>query len=408
MESSLRAFLRFGQCNRRRRGPRRNTCWGRKVKHQIAAEEIYSALVDDDRFATLPARLAKTFGGRSTVIHWHHRDGSAEVLAHSKYFSDEQLRRYADEFARIDPWAEAAAREQAPNQALDLETLVPSSLYERSVFYNEFIRGMGDDTYRCMGVRIQNEWGAGMIAIQRGKGQDGYDSEAVAKLSETSVHLRRMLSVRGKFAALEHRAKSLQMILDFMPQATLLVDESGTLLLANAAGEALLRRGDVLSVRRGRIEAAARQCVQVLKRALQLACSSTPSGGAVLLECKATRPLLATVIPVPSGGKGRNALLLMHDRDLADVGLDRQLQSLFGLTAAEAAIARRLADGLSLKEIADERKASLGTVRAQVKFLSQKMGCHRQGEIVSVVKSIVPGRPHEALAEPAAAAYSSR
>lgn len=378
-------------------GARSEHLLGGKVRHHdITSEEIYSALLDDEHFDAIPARLAESFGARSTVIHWHHKDGSAEVLAHSKYFTDEQLLRYTSEFAQLDPWAQAAARDQPPNEAVDLEELVPPSSYERSVFYNEFIRGMGDDTYRCMGVRIQNDWGTGMIAIQRGKSQDSYDPESVDRLAQASVHLRRILSVRGRLAALQNQAKSLQTMLDCMPQATLLVDEAGKLTVANRAADALLRRGDVLSIRRGRIEAAAPQCAQLLKKALHAACSPSASGGAVLLECRVGRPLLATVMPICTAGKRRNALILMQDHAQANAGLRQQLQSLFGVTAAEAAIAKGLGDGLSLKEIAEERNVSLGTVRAQVKFLSQKMGCRRQSEIVAVVKTIVPVSTQEA------------
>jgi DNA-binding CsgD family transcriptional regulator len=356
----------------------------------ISAEEIYSALLDDEAFANIPARLAERFGARSTVVHWHYHDGSADVLAHSKYFSDEQLLRYASEFAPLDPWADGASRQPA-NAALNLETIVPDAIYERSTFYNEFIRPMGDDTYRCMGVRIENGDGVGMIAIQRGKGQASYEPELVAELSETSVHLRRLLAVRGKFAALERKSQRLESIIDYMPQAVFVADQSQRLTFANTAGEALIRRGDAIAVKGGRIYGVARNSQRLLKRAIEIACSSSPTCSAVLLEHPRGKPLPATVVPLAACA--RHALIIVQDAAHTNAGLITQLQAFFGVTAAEAMIGTRLADGFSLPDIADMRGVSVATVRAQLKSLLQKMDCHRQSELVSVVKGIVPVPP---------------
>jgi DNA-binding CsgD family transcriptional regulator/PAS domain-containing protein len=356
----------------------------------VTAEEIYSALLDDEAFGNLPARLAESFGARSTVVHWHHHDGAADILAHSNYFSDEQLNRYANQFAALDPWAESASRRQA-NEAIDLETLVPSSLYERSIFYNEFIRPMGDDTYRCMGVRIENSDGAGMIAIQRGKSQDSFEPELVARLSDASAHLRRLLAVRGKFAALQRHSKKLESMLDYMPHAVFVVDQAQRLTFANTGGEALIRRGDAIAVRTGRLHGVARNSERLLKRALELACCPTPTSSAVLIEHPRGKPLPATIMPL--SGCARHALIIVQDATHTNAGLITQLQAFFGLTAAEAMIGTRLADGLSLPDIAAIRGVSVATVRAQLKSLLQKMDCHRQSELVSVVKGIIPVPP---------------
>lgn len=65
-------------------------------------------------------------------------------------------------------------------------------------------------------------------------------------------------------------------------------------------------------------------------------------------------------------------------------GSDRKqrLKAAYGLTAAEAEVALRLADGLALKRIADERNTSEATVRTQIKSIAAKMGCSRQVEIL--------------------------
>jgi DNA-binding CsgD family transcriptional regulator len=230
-----------------------------------------------------------------------------------------------------------------------------------------------------------------MIAIQRGKSEGSYEPEAVARLSEASVHLRRLLAVRGKFAALQHESKKLESILDYMPHAVFVVDQGQALTFANTAGEALIRRGDAIALKSGRFQALARNSARLLKRAVEVAFSPTPTSSAVLLEHPRGKPLPATIMPLSNGA--RQALVIVQDATHTNAGLITQLQAFFGLTAAEAMIGTRLADGLSLPDIAAMRGVSLATVRAQLKSLLQKMECHRQSELVSVVKGIVPVPP---------------
>ena len=68
-------------------------------------------------------------------------------------------------------------------------------------------------------------------------------------------------------------------------------------------------------------------------------------------------------------------------------GLEELLAGRFGLTAAEAAIACRLAEGVPAKVLARERNTAEGTVRTQIKSIAFKMGCSRQLEIALTVRS---------------------
>ncbi len=56
------------------------------------------------------------------------------------------------------------------------------------------------------------------------------------------------------------------------------------------------------------------------------------------------------------------------------------LQSLFGLTPAEAALADRLANDLSLEEAAKQLGRSMGTVRVQLQPIFEKTDTNRQND----------------------------
>ena len=159
------------------------------LRKVIAVEQIYDAAFDDDALRALAGELASTLEARSALIHWIHEDGSADVLAHSGYFSDDQLALYGREFAHCDPWVGATTAPQFANRVHDLEALVPLPLFTSSNFYNEYVRSMGDDTARCIGVRLQNGHGSGFIALQRGISQAPFATLAFSRwaLKATSL-----------------------------------------------------------------------------------------------------------------------------------------------------------------------------------------------------------------------------
>jgi len=142
------------------------------LRKLIAVEQIYDAAFDDEALQGLAVDLATTLGARSALIHWIHDDGAAQVLAHSGYFTDDQLALYGREFAAIDPWVGATAAPEHANRVSDLEALVPTKVFTATDFYNDYVRTMGDDTARCVGVRLQNGHGSGFIALQRGLSED--------------------------------------------------------------------------------------------------------------------------------------------------------------------------------------------------------------------------------------------
>jgi DNA-binding CsgD family transcriptional regulator len=69
------------------------------------------------------------------------------------------------------------------------------------------------------------------------------------------------------------------------------------------------------------------------------------------------------------------------------------VQSLFDLTPAEARVARSLATGKTVENIASDASVSLNTVRTHMRGVLEKTGCNRQAEVVALLTGIAPPRP---------------
>jgi len=68
------------------------------------------------------------------------------------------------------------------------------------------------------------------------------------------------------------------------------------------------------------------------------------------------------------------------------------VQSLFDLSPAEARVARALTIGQSVEEIASAGAVSRNTVRTQVRAVLEKTGCHRQSDVIALLKGIAVRR----------------
>ena len=360
------------------------------MDERVSREEIYDASLDDAALQALPIRLATGFGARSCLIQWVTEDGTSTVLSQNGYFSETLLAEYGAHWAPLDPWMQASARWQPPDEAMNLEDLVPVSEFCRSDFYNELLRPSGDDSCRGIGVRVHNRYGSGFIALQRGRTQHAFGAEAVAALQASAAHLRRMLAVRGRLVSSSVNAEGLAAMMDALGTAMLLVSATGRLLHGNQAGEEVIARSGALALRQGLLTgtsaAGERLLRQLIARALE---PKAPEAGAAALPCPDGGRLELTAIAVPGGaGAPRHAMLTAPNRWRRDPSACERLRALYGLSPAEAALAVALADGSSPAQVAEQRGVALATVRTQIKNIAAKLGCTRQSDIVARVKGL--------------------
>jgi DNA-binding CsgD family transcriptional regulator len=85
------------------------------------------------------------------------------------------------------------------------------------------------------------------------------------------------------------------------------------------------------------------------------------------------------------GGPTPAAIVFLRDPERSIAPEMAALQGLFGLTPAEAIVARQLVSGRSVGEIAARHRLSLNTVRTHLKNIFAKTGVRRQTELVTLV-----------------------
>lgn len=200
------------------------------------------------------------------------------------------------------------------------------------------------------------------------------------------------------------------LLVDRLRQPVVLMTSDGDVLHTNRAAGQLLHSTRLVAVHAGRIllpqaqqEELLRGCAQ-LEQDLKAGRQDAASEGARLRSLRiggsaGTEALHAfyTVLAPPAamGGFGPRPvvmLLFYHppSAPAVDPGL---LHAVFGLTPAEARIATLLADGLSLKQIAQAQGTRHDTVRKQLRSVYQKTATNRQPELVRLLLHL----PHNAV-----------
>jgi DNA-binding CsgD family transcriptional regulator len=223
-----------------------------------------------------------------------------------------------------------------------------------------------------------------------------FRSVEARRLAMLVPHLRRAFEFYALMRQASERSSDLAAALDLLDAAVILTDSRLRVAHANRAAEELAKSRTGLSLDKGSLALkdgpCSRRIAHAASEALAAATGDVKITQAehIAITCAETgTPFRVSLHPLskrPSGTGSRvKAELAVVIRSGAKKGQDGavRLQSLFGLTSAEAILAHAVASGRSLDAHARERGIAISTVRTQLRALFAKTETHRQGELVA-------------------------
>ena len=266
----------------------------------------------------------------------------------------------------------------------DQDILSPDAL-RRSPYYQELLRPEGCCWF-C-GIHFDVAGSPWFLTLQRTIGQGHFTPDEVAQLKRLSrpLHAAANLShalsfaqVSGMVDAFEHLAKP-----------ALVLDERGLLLRCNPGGQRVL---DALAdLRHREIKFRDGDNQRAFDSALaqagaQAQWSGRPRDRTVLNGAGRAIAVEATALGDWARYSFTQASFLVFlDEAPAAPGPDASLRSRYGLTPTEIRVATALAEGLSVRAIADRHRVTYETARSQIKAVLSKTGTGRQAELVRLV-----------------------
>lgn len=296
------------------------------------------------------------------------------------------------------------------NQPLDhvftVDDIMSSTEWEQNVYFKMFCGP--HDVYHLMGADISTPDGGKLrFRVTRPKQKPNFSANERALCASFLPHLRRASQLHNLIDRSESLSDLYSQAISRLSVATLVLDESGSVLQSNPVADEILARSDGLKLVGGRLEATYPSDNRVLQQLIRSAFDPDAPKSAEAMSV--TRPsglvnLGVVVESIPSldwaEEKGQPAALV-YIRDASSKSLASEVvtKQLFNLTRAETALAMELANGLSLEEAAEALNIRRNTARAHLRSIFSKTGVRRQTELVRIMlNSVVAlGKPKPAL-----------
>jgi len=180
--------------------------------------------------------------------------------------------------------------------------------------------------------------------------------------------------------------------------AAFLISRNGRILDIDERSAAFLRLEAVLGLRHNRIWSPEPEFNAILSSAIDRVASLGKAETLICL-CKVAAQTRYAILLQPNQGAGeiqaeksQNVTCMMFPLGRRRIASARQLMSLFGLSAAEARLARALCHGETLEEYAGAQGVKLPTIKTQLRAVFAKTQTDRQVTLVNLISGIPPLR----------------
>lgn len=218
-------------------------------------------------------------------------------------------------------------------------------------------------------------------------------TEAEAAISRPYLpHIAKVVELSRPFSLLRQRYDAVLGVLDMLRVGVVITSAKGQIVATNK------RADDVMAAGAGLMRSAGGQMAlpdpaqdSLLSRHI-LAAANAGETNASHAVMSVPRPdngghwILETFCLADTSGDldghFKGACTFIIDPYQADLVSADAMQHVFGLTAAESDICKRLSEGLRIEDIADSRNVSPGTVRTQIKSLFDKTNSRTQVDLV--------------------------
>ena len=183
--------------------------------------------------------------------------------------------------------------------------------------------------------------------------------------------------------------------LDRLAHGVVMLDGTGRLMLCNAAASAIFDAGEALKLVQGRVYATRPGDARRLQALLFTALAGRAADGEALVvrgtvQCAYAMTIESTRDELRQRTGAAATLYITDIRARPSALNERTLRAMFGFTPAETRIAVGIADGDAVRTVAARVGVTYESARFTLKRIYEKLGVHKQGELVALIRSALP------------------
>ena len=373
---------------------------GEQATFERILESLHDAMLDDTHWPGASALIDEVCGltGNAIMVGEGPRDDVRPLFvgAYCRGQRREDLEReYLGSYHATDERV-PRFRQLPDSRLVHVKELYTAEELKTSPTYNELLpRG---DQQNSLVVRLDGPdgchitWGLG-DPVDAG----GWESSRIRMVRRLLPHIRQFVRVRQALVRAEARSTTVTALPDNRRIGVLHLDRRGRILEANDRARSILRHGDGLSDREGALGARAtadRACLErLIGDALPGAAPAPVSGSMLLRRSHVSPPFVVHVkpasVPQPDYGARHVAVVVL----IAEPGRPSRVNpdlvaTILGLTPAESHVAVCLAEGKSVRDIAEATGRSDRSIYWHVQQIYKKQSASRQADLVRLVLSL--------------------
>ena len=361
---------------------------------------MHEAMLDDSRWPATSALIDEACGltGNDLIV----REGPLDdvrVLFVGAYCRgqrrEDQERDYLENYYPTDERV-PRFRRLPDSHLVHVRDLLTAEELKTSPTYNEMLlRTGGQDS---LNARLDGPDGSSITwGLRDPVDASGWGASRVATVTKLLPHIRQFVRVRQALVRAEARHTTVTALLDNPRIGVLHLDRRGRILAANDRARVILQRGDGLTDRSGMLGARAPADQVRLERmvgdALPGAVPTTISGSMLLRRSAVLPPFVVHVkpvhIPQPDyGARHVAALVLIVEPGRQHRIRPERVATTLELTPAEAQVAVWLAEGKSVRDMAEATGRTEGAIYWHLKQIYRKQSLSRQVDLVRLVLSL--------------------
>lgn len=371
---------------------------------------LYETLEAPQQWHRLYEELAAAIGAKS--IHMLGLDKRHGTLSYSDgaNLPVQGELAYMQKYRFVDPRL-AIILERPLHHWVHCHELLDDDYVASSPFYQEFLLPY-DRRYLTACKLVDSNEATVVFAVLRGAAEGPLPAESVAFLDRLMPHFSRACRLGVKNFIYSTQALVGHTLVNKLRQPVILMSSEGEVVHVNESAQRLLRKTGLVRVESGMLRLPPAQQQELLAKCSELEQALKAGAGAgggqfhsLSVMGDAPRQGVADerlytffTMLVPRdvmGSFGLRPIVMLffyHPESAPAIDSDL-LYAAFGLTPAECRVATLLAEGLSLKEIADQLGTRHDTVRKQLRAIYQKTSTNRQPELIRLLLHL----PHNAV-----------
>ena len=356
--------------------------------------DIYDAVFDPARRPDVLDRIACFTGGHSGGLLARHTLRNSENLYCHIGNDPQSLQAYSESYPKLDSTADPLS--VGVEQIVSTADLVPYDEFRRGRFYREWARPHGWVDI-ASAVIEKSATSCTFLGVARSEASGPVDDEMRRRMALLIPHVRRALLIGKTVHHKKAEATCFADILDGLSAGMILLDATGRIVHANAAGNAILDAADFLRKTACDRLAAGDAPVNAALRELLLAADAGDAavgvkGIALPLTAHNGERYVAHVLPLTSGarrdaGLAYNAVAALFVRKAALEAFtpSEVIGEMYQLTPTELRVLLAIVDVGGVPEVAASLGVAATTIKTHLSRLFEKTGASRQADLVKLV-----------------------